>query len=65
MSLRKCPECGNLISSDVKQCIHCGKKLLDSGRLIGGIIIALFLALLLFMVLITTDGGTNIPFISK
>ena len=65
MSLKKCPECGNLISSDVKQCIHCGKKLFDTDRLITNIIILLFLIFLLFVVLITTNGGINTPFISK
>jgi len=62
MSLKKCPECGNLVSSDVKQCIHCGKKLLDSSRLIGNLIIVLFIAFIFLIVMISVGGNITMPF---
>lgn len=48
MSLKKCKECGQQISSEAKKCPHCGKPQSQSGAIIGGIVLLAVVVLIIY-----------------
>lgn len=55
MSLKKCKECGQQISSEAEKCPHCGKPQSRSGAIIGGIV---FLAIVV-LIIYSLEKGEN------
>lgn len=51
MALKKCKECGQVVSSDAKVCPHCGKRLKSSGC---GLLLLLLIILILLPYLVYT-----------
>jgi len=48
MSLKKCKECGQQISSEAKKCPHCGKPQSQSGAIIGGVVLLAVVVLIIY-----------------